>query len=108
MTRDTREFNDTRCDCRDCTMHSETPNFAKDPPSPVSPHRTPWAVHCRGCGLVHLSHHEYTRQMNRSNTLWVCPNCRENAQWSDEEYEAYGEVLQDAYERSLTETYKTP
>jgi hypothetical protein len=93
---DTREFNDAHCDCRLCTASGEP--TTKETPPPVSLHRTPWAVNCRKCGMIHLSHHEYVRQMR---PLCVCPNCGEAARWSEEEYDAYGEVLQDAYEREL-------
>lgn len=50
---------------------------------------TPWAVICRQHGKQFLTHEEYSYQMNRPDSLWMCPICGENAWWDDDNYEAY-------------------
>lgn len=56
---------------------------------------TPWAVYCReGCQrgkLIYLSEREYEAQMLRPDSLWRCPQCGEEAVWSDANYERHME-----------------
>ena len=50
--------------------------------------RTPYAVVCSaGCGLVYLTADEYGFQLNRPDSRWECPQCRNLASWSDENYD---------------------
>lgn len=48
---------------------------------------TPWAVICDTDGQVFLTSEEYERQMNRPDSMWQCPRCRDVAQWDDDNYE---------------------
>ena len=64
------------------TWESED-NPNRDPEDP----RSPWAVQCMIHGQVFLDHDEYVRQMARTNDLWVCPVCREPAEFDDDNYE---------------------
>lgn len=50
--------------------------------------RTPYAVLCNDHGQQFLTHEQYLRQLNRSDSLWACPRCGESAHWDDDEYEA--------------------
>lgn len=53
------------------------------------------AVICRGdsvpgqksCGQVHISESEYSRQMNRPDSLWMCPHCGSTAHFDDDYFE---------------------
>jgi hypothetical protein len=46
---------------------------------------TPYAVIClHDCGLQFLDELEYTRQLNRPDSLWVCPKCGRIANWDDD------------------------
>lgn len=47
-------------------------------------YQTPYAVICRRCGLQCLSEENYTLQINRPNSLWVCPRCGDTAHWDDD------------------------
>lgn len=55
----------------------------------------PYAVICPNHGQVFLSSPEYDWQMNRPNSLWQCPLCGEEADWDDDNYEDYLELLDD-------------
>ncbi len=52
--------------------------------------RTPWAVECRHHGLVHLTSHEYNRQVSHPNEPWTCPLCNQEAMLNLAELLAYG------------------
>lgn len=46
---------------------------------------TPYAVLCRvRCGRVFLTAAQYAAQMDRPNSLWLCPTCGQDAEWDDE------------------------
>lgn len=49
----------------------------------------PWDMPGHGCGKVYLTAKEYEEQMNRPDTTWRCPLCRYEADWDDENYEAW-------------------
>ena len=58
---------------------------------------SPWAVYCfegpiegyPGCGKVYLTEHQYDVQMSAANKSWRCPNCGQEANWDDENYESW-------------------
>lgn len=52
-----------------------------------NPIPSPYAVICPEHGKQPLNAYEYDRQMNRPNSKWTCPVCREEALWDDEHYE---------------------
>jgi hypothetical protein len=53
------------------------------------------AVVCRGdsvpgqqpCGRVKINEAEYSRQMDRPDSLWMCPHCDSSADFDDEFFE---------------------
>ena len=45
------------------------------------------AVDCRLHGTVDIDKDEYIRQMNKPNSLWVCPICRSASMFNDERFE---------------------
>ena len=45
-------------------------------------------VICRNHGHVDIDKQEYIRQMNRPDSRWVCPSCREEAEFDDERFES--------------------
>jgi len=47
-------------------------------------------VHCPNHSLVVLTPEEYLAQMSQPDVLWKCPICNTTADWSDENYEAWG------------------
>ena len=57
---------------------------------------SPWAVICHGpwdmagggCGKVYLTEAEYMAQMSVPTKTWRCPECRYEADWDDDNYEA--------------------
>lgn len=71
------------CQCPTCKDGGTS-----EPQSLMSMDPTPYAVDCRQCGLLYLTHHEYRRQLWQANARWVCPVCGGTASWSDEEHEA--------------------
>lgn len=50
---------------------------------------TPWAVNCPIHSKICLTKEQYDAQMNRPNSLWMCPLCGEVAYWDDEHYERH-------------------
>ena len=92
---DTRPFDATLCGCEECARNNIFILTVLPPREAAT--RTPWAVFCRACGgLVHLTAHEYSRQLSRSDDLWQCPRCGDEAEWSDDEHKAYEQSLDDA------------
>jgi hypothetical protein len=61
---------------------------------------TPWAVICRQHGKQFLTHEEYQYQMNRPDSLWMCPICGESAWWDDDNYEAYENQEEESLEKA--------
>lgn len=45
---------------------------------------TPYAVYCREHKLQFLEEGDYQRQMDRPNSKWRCPVCRDEAEWDDD------------------------
>lgn len=45
------------------------------------------AVDCRLHGTVDIDRDEYIRQMNKPNSLWVCPICGSASMFNDERFE---------------------
>lgn len=45
------------------------------------------AVYCRLHGTVDIDKDEYIRQMNKPNSLWVCPICKSVSMFNDERFE---------------------
>lgn len=92
-------FNTDFCRCTECVRVWNAGARSEDkyegpitPESEIvyeSPVKTPWAVQCRTCGLVHLSRHGYLAQMMRPDSRWICPSCGENASWNDDNHEAW-------------------
>lgn len=87
-------FDITPCECKDC---SESIQESYPPPqSEVSPRRTPWAINCKSCGLVHLSSHGYHQQLYSGKTLgvsWICPKCGKPAEVWDGEWREWVQVM---------------
>ena len=51
-------------------------------------HNAPYAaVLCPLHGSVDIDEAEYDRQMDRPNSLWVCPKCHNVAQFDDRRFE---------------------
>lgn len=50
--------------------------------------RTPYAVLCDDHGQQFLTEVEYSKQLLRPDSLWMCPRCGESAHWDDDEYDA--------------------
>lgn len=53
----------------------------------LSTEPTPYAVLCREHGQQFLPEDEYGRQLCRPDACWMCPICRDEAQWDDDNYE---------------------
>ena len=61
------------------------------------------AVLCRGdsvpgqprCGQVKISEAEYSRQMDRPDSFWMCPNCGSTANFDDEFFETLHEISEE-------------
>jgi hypothetical protein len=51
-------------------------------------------VCCKNCGDVVLTDEQYNTQINNPDLLWQCPQCGGEAQWSDDNYEAYVDILE--------------
>lgn len=49
--------------------------------------KTPWAVICRMHGRVYLTNMQYNNQLDRPDSLWMCPICGESASFDDANYE---------------------
>lgn len=49
--------------------------------------KTPYAIICPNHKQVFLTKEEYDFQMNRPNSRWICPICREISDWDDGNYE---------------------
>lgn len=53
------------------------------------------ALRCRGdsvpgqpkCGQVQITKAEYSRQMNKPDSVWTCPKCGSTADFDDEFFE---------------------
>ncbi len=55
-----------------------------------------YAVYCmlrKDHGLMPLDQAEYLRQMDAPNSLWVCPLCKGEADWDDDTYERFLDIL---------------
>ena len=92
---DLRSFDASPCLCDECTSDALFVRAVRAPREATT--RTPWAVFCRACGgLVHLTAHEYSWQLSRSDDGWQCPRCGDVAAWSEDEFDAYSEILDDA------------
>jgi hypothetical protein len=52
---------------------------------------TPYAVLCPKHGKVVLTGEQYDEQMNQPDSLWVCPDCGERAEWDDDHHESWYE-----------------
>lgn len=63
-------------------------NIRKPGPYAVVCHG-PWDMAGGGCGRVFLTEAEYDAQMNRPDSTWRCPLCRYEADWDDDNYEAW-------------------
>lgn len=59
-----------------------------DGAQPKSVIETPWAVKCREHGQVFLSADEYTRQLGRPDSLWLC-YCGASAEFDDGHLETF-------------------
>lgn len=90
------EYDFTRCHCKACSFgHMDEPPQTEA----VSKRPTPWAVICARHQTVYLTSHEYNRQMDNPSGLWECPICRQNARWSDHNYDQAGEIEQAMLEK---------
>jgi hypothetical protein len=54
----------------------------------ISEVATPWAVICPRHGQVFMNADGYFRQMDFTDSKWICPKCGANAEWDDENFEA--------------------
>jgi hypothetical protein len=52
----------------------------------ISTTPTPYAVNCPTHGQVFLTEAEYSRQMWKADSVWMCPDCHQPAQWDDDNY----------------------
>lgn len=59
----------------------------------MSQEPTAWAVICGEHGQVFLTREEYDRQMDSPSALWACPECGEVAQWDDDNFDAWENLL---------------
>ena len=82
------KFDMTPCPCPACSDNGSRLQIVQGPPQPdISEVPTPWAVICCDHGRVFLSYHEYVRQMNRPDSVWICPACGDSAGFDDETFE---------------------
>ena len=42
-----------------------------------------YQVLCKSCGPVPLTFQEYKEQVSSADSPWVCPECKEVAEWDD-------------------------
>ena len=57
---------------------------------------TQYAVHCPVEGKRYLTYTEYTQQLRRADNMWACPSCGRAADWDDDNYEYWQELIEDA------------
>lgn len=50
--------------------------------------KTPFAVLCDYHGQQFLTEEQYSHQLNRPDSLWMCPRCGDFAYWDDDEYDS--------------------
>jgi hypothetical protein len=49
---------------------------------------SPYGVICKEHGKQGLTKKDYNQQMARPDSFWICPVCRDIANWDDDRYEA--------------------
>ena len=61
----------------------------------LSKTETPWAVICPVHGQQFLTDAGYRRQMDFTDSKWICPICGANSEWDDDNYEGHLEAEED-------------
>jgi hypothetical protein len=51
--------------------------------------RTPYAVDCPTHGTVYMTEDFYQKQLHLPNNKWICPICKEESWWNDNNYESF-------------------
>jgi hypothetical protein len=78
--------------------------------SPQADDLVPYAaVLCRGdsvpgqprCGQVKINEAEYSRQMDRPDSFWMCPHCGSTADFDDEFFETLHEINEEEHDPPL-------